>query len=180
MSRANIESVSKAAGRSPLTRAGEPDLIRQYLTFVLSGEVFAIGILVIREIMEYSNVTAVPMTPPYVRGVINLRGAVVPVLDLSVRFGKPASEVTKRTCIVIIEVGVGSARHVIGVVVDAVQAVLDIPGTEIEPAPRFGMNVHTDFVQGMGKVDGKFVILLDVDRLLAPEEVDALAEVAES
>ncbi|MBS0417063.1 MAG: purine-binding chemotaxis protein CheW [Proteobacteria bacterium] len=179
MSRPNIESATQAPGRPPLTQAGEPDHIQQYLTFVLSGEVFAIGILVIKEIMEYANITAVPMTPPYVRGVINLRGAVVPVLDLSVRFGKPASAVTKRTCIVIIEVGAGTARQVIGIVVDSVQAVLDIPGTEIEPAPRFGMNVHTDFVQGMGKVDGKFVILLDVDRLLGPEEVEALAEVSE-
>ena len=180
MSQANIESAARSAGLPPLTQAGEPDHIQQYLTFVLSGEVFAIGILVIKEIMAYANITAVPMTPSYVRGVINLRGAVVPVLDLSVRFGKPASQVTKRTCIVIIEVGAGNARQVIGIVVDAVQAVLDIPRTEIEPAPRFGMNVQTDFVQGMGKVDGKFVILLDVDRLLGPEEVEALAEVSES
>lgn len=179
MSQANIAATARSAGRPPLTQAGEPDHI-QYLTFVLSGEVFAIGILVIKEIMEYANITAVPMTPSYVRGVINLRGAVVPVLDLSVRLGKPASEVTKRTCIVIIEVGSGNARQIIGIVVDAVQAVLDIPGTEIEPAPRLGMNVHAELVQGMGKVDGKFVILLDVDRLLAPEEVEALAEVSES
>jgi|SRR5882757_1372017 len=180
MSQANIASSAGSAGRPPVAQSGEPDHIQQYLTFVLSGEVFAIGILVIKEIMEYANITAVPMTPAYVRGVINLRGAVVPVLDLSVRFGKPASEVTKRTCIVIIEVGTGKARQDIGIVVDAVHAVLDIPATDIEPAPRFGMHVHTDFVQGMGKVDGKFVILLDVNQVLAPEEAAALAQVSES
>ena len=180
MNQANIGFSAGSAGRALVTHTVEPDHIQQYLTFALSGEVFAIGILVIKEIIEYANLTAVPMTPGYVRGVINLRGAVVPVLDLSVRFGKPASEVTKRTCIVIIEIGTGMARQDIGIVVDAVHAVLDIPVTEIEPPPRFGMHVHTDFVQGMGKVDGKFVILLDVNQVLAPEEAAALAAVAES
>ena len=165
MSRTHIESAARSAGHPH---------IQQYLTFVLSGEVFAIGILMIKEIREYANVTPVPMTPAQVRGVINLRGAVVPVLDLSVRFGRPASAVTKRTCIVIIEVGAGESRQDIGIVVDAVQAVLDIPDTEIEAAPRFGMQVQTDFVHGMGKVDGKFVILLDVNQLLGPEEAAAL------
>src|SRR3569833_2920 len=146
----------------------------QYLTFLLGGEVYAMGILSIKEILEYQPVTTVPMTPAYVRGVINLRGAVVPVLDLSVRFGRPASEVTKRTCIVIIEVGAGESRQDVGIVVDAVQAVLDIPHNEIEPSPRFGMQVQTEFVQGMGKVNGKFVILLDVNQVLGPEEAAAL------
>ena len=117
MTQANIESSSRSAGR---LAAAESDYIQQYLTFVLSGEVFAIGILAIKEIIEYANVTPVPMTPAYTRGVINLRGAVVPVLDLSVRFGRSASEVTKRTCIVIIEVGAGRARQDIGIGVPAV------------------------------------------------------------
>jgi purine-binding chemotaxis protein CheW len=180
MNQANIEPVSPSAGRPPLSRAGEPDHIQQYLTFVLGGEVFAIGILVIKEIMEYAAVTAVPMTPAYMRGVINLRGAVVPVLDLSVRFGRPASEVTKRTCIVIIEVGTGETRHDIGIVVDAVNAVLDIPAAQIEPPPRFGLHVHTDFVQGMAKVSGKFIILLDVNRMLEPAEMAVLTEGSDS
>src|SRR3569833_1430087 len=158
-----------AAARS----TGHPH-IQQYLTIVQSGEVFAIGILVIKEIMEYANVTTVPMTPAYERGVIFLRGAVVPVLDLSVRFGRPASEVTKRSCIVIIEVGAGESRQDVGIVVEAVQADLDIPHNEIEPSPRFGMQVQTEFVQGMGKVNGKFVILLDVNQVLGPEEAAAL------
>jgi purine-binding chemotaxis protein CheW len=148
--------------------------VQQYLTFVLGSETFAIGILAIKEIIEYANLTAVPMMPPYVRGVINLRGAVVPVLDLSVRFGKEASPVTKRTCIVIIEIDAGGVRHDVGVVVDAVNAVLDISASDIEPPPSFGARIRTDFIQGMGKVNGKFVILLDVNRVLASEELAAL------
>src|SRR5882757_11316013 len=118
---------------------------RQYLTFMLAGEVFAIGILAIKEIIEYASLTTVPMMPEYVRGVINLRGAVVPVLDLSVRFGKPASPVTKRTCIVIIEISTAGQRQDVGVVVDAVDSVLDIPPDQIEPPPAFGARISTDF-----------------------------------
>jgi purine-binding chemotaxis protein CheW len=156
--------------------AGAAEETQQYLTFVLAGEVFAMGILAIKEIIEYANLTEVPMMPDYVRGVINLRGAVVPVIDLSVRFGKPPSPVTKRTCIVIVEIVASGERHVFGVVVDAVNAVLDIPATEVEPPPAFGTSVRTDFIHGMGKVNGKFVILLDADHVLATEEMDVLVE----
>ena len=149
----------------------------QYLTFVLGAETFAIGIMAIKEIIEYSSLTEVPMMPTYVRGVINLRGAVVPVLDLPVRFGKAASAVTKRTCIVIIEVVLGSERHTLGLVVDAVNAVLDIPTSEIEPPPAFGASIRTEFIRGMVKVNSKFVILLDVDHALAADEVQALTEI---
>ncbi|HEY4340378.1 MAG TPA: chemotaxis protein CheW [Steroidobacteraceae bacterium] len=149
----------------------------QYLTFMLGGEVFAIGILFIKEIIEYSTLTEVPMMPASVRGVINLRGAVVPVTDLLVRFGKKSSPVTKRTCIVIIEVTGQGERQDIGVVVDSVDSVLDIPASEIEPPPTFGADIRTDFIRGMGKVNGKFVILLDVNHVLAVEEVAALAQV---
>jgi purine-binding chemotaxis protein CheW len=148
----------------------------QYLTFGLGTETFAIGIMAIKEIIEYSSLTEVPMMPPYVRGVINLRGAVVPVLDLPVRFGKAASAVTKRTCIVIIEVALGSDRHVLGLVVDAVNAVLDIPSGDIEPPPAFGASIRTEFIRGMVKVDSKFVILVDIDHVLAADEVQALTE----
>ena len=149
----------------------------QYLTFVLGAETFAIGIMAIKEIIEYSSLTEVPMMPPYVRGVINLRGAVVPVLDLPVRFGKAASAVSKRTCIVIIEVALGSERHTLGLVVDAVNAVLDIPTSEIEPPPAFGASIRTEFIRGMVKVNSKFVILLDVEHALAADEVQALTEI---
>lgn len=149
---------------------------KQYLTFMLGGETFAIGILCIKEIIEYSGVTDVPMMPACIRGVINLRGSVVPVLDLSARFGKTPSEVTKKTCIVIVEVQAGEDRHDMGVVVDAVNAVLEIPASEIEPAPAFGARIRTDFIEGMGKVGGKFVILLSVSQVLSTEELGALGQ----
>lgn len=153
---------------------------QQYLTFVLAGEVFAIGILSIKEIIEYSNPTAVPMMPEYLRGVINLRGLVVPVIDLAVRFGKPPSAVTKRTCIVIVEIELDGERYDIGAVVDAVNAVVEIPAGEIEPPPSFGARIRTDFIAGMGKIDGRFVILLDSRHVLAPAELESLAGALES
>jgi purine-binding chemotaxis protein CheW len=146
----------------------------QYLTFQLGGEMFAIGILAIKEIIEYGTLTTVPMMPNAVRGVINLRGAVVPVMDLQARFGKPSSEVGKRTCIVIVEVNTETQRQVIGVVVDAVNEVLDIAASDIEPPPAFGARIRSDFIQGMGKVKGRFVILLDLDRALSVEEIETL------
>ena len=150
---------------------------RQYLTFMLGGEVFAIGILSIKEIIEYGQLTTVPLMPEHIRGVINLRGAVVPVIDLSARFGRDGSEVTRRTCIVIIEVQSGETQQDIGVVVDAVNEVVEIPAAMIEPAPAFGAHIRTDFIQGMGKVDDRFVIILSVDHVLSVEELAALSEV---
>ncbi|HAT33768.1 MAG TPA: chemotaxis protein CheW, partial [Janthinobacterium sp.] len=144
----------------------------QYLTFMLGGEVFAIGILSIKEIIEYGGVTEVPMMPDCIRGVINLRGAVVPVMDLSARFGRPPTALGKRSCIVIVELAGAHGPLVIGAVVDAVNAVLDIAAADIEPAPAFGARVQGDFLLGMGKVNGKFVILLDAERVLS---VDAPA-----
>jgi purine-binding chemotaxis protein CheW len=150
----------------------------QYLTFMLAQEQFAIGILGIKEIIEYRGLTEVPMMPPCVRGVINLRGAVVPVLDLLARFGRPSSETTKRTCVVIVEVDGIEERHVVGLLVDAVNEVLDIAPTEIEPPPSFGARVRSDFIQGVGKVKGRFVLLLDVDRALSLDEIDELDALA--
>jgi purine-binding chemotaxis protein CheW len=151
----------------------------QYLTFVLAGELFAIGILAIKEIIEYHNITEVPMMPPSVRGVINLRGAVVPVMDLQVRFGRVPSAVTKRTCIVIVEIQTEEDRQVVGVVVDAVNEVLDISPADIEPSPAFGAKIRADFIQGMGKVKGNFVILLDVDRVFLLEDIAQIIQTAE-
>lgn len=148
----------------------------QYLTFMLGGEVFAIGILHIKEIIEYGHLTSVPMMPGFIRGVINLRGAVVPVIDLSRRFGGPGSEITRRSCIVIVEAHVEGDTHVLGVVVDAVNAVLEISASEIEPAPAFGAKIRTDFIAGMGKIGDRFAILLDVDRVLSVEEMAALSD----
>jgi purine-binding chemotaxis protein CheW len=146
----------------------------QYLTFLLSGEMFSIGILNIKEIIEYGQLTEVPMMPAFIRGVINLRGRVVPVVDLSVRFGRDATAVGKRTSIVIIEVQNGDERHDIGVLVDAVSEVLAIAASEIEPPPSFGANIRADFISGMGKVNGKFVIILNADRVLSLEEMALL------
>ena len=164
-----IQSRGAAAAVAP----PEPS---QYLTFMLGGEAFAIGILAIKEIIEYGHLTEVPMMPASVRGVINLRGAVVPVMDLQARFGRPASAVTKRTCIVIVETGDAEDGQVIGVVVDAVNEVLDLPAADIEPPPSFGAAIRSDFVCGMAKVRGKFVIVLDVANVLAVEDFSALAE----
>jgi len=148
----------------------------QYLTFLLGGEMFAIGILGIKEIIEYGSLTAVPMMPKFIRGVINLRGAVVPVVDLSARFGRNASEVTRRTCIVILEVEADSQRQDVGVVVDSVSEVLAIATSEIEPPPAFGAKIRTDFIGGMGKVGGKFVIILNAERVLSVDEMAMLTQ----
>jgi purine-binding chemotaxis protein CheW len=177
-----MNALVPAESRSPVAvRAGEQlPGHAQYLTFMLGGEMLAIGILAVREIIEYGGLTEVPMMPECIRGVINLRGAVVPVLDLSARFGRPSTAVTKRTCIVIVEVNHGEEQQVIGVVVDAVNAVLEISAADIEPPPSFGARIRSDFIAGMGKVNGKFVILLDVNQVLSIDEMSVLAEVAEA
>ncbi|MFA7243302.1 MAG: chemotaxis protein CheW [Sulfuricellaceae bacterium] len=148
---------------------------QQFLTFTLGGEMFAIEINNIKEIIEYGSLTTVPMMPEFVRGVINLRGRVVPVIDLAVRFGRKASEPTKRTCNVIIEVQAEEQTLDIGIVVDAVSEVLEIPASEIEPAPSFGAKIRADFIQGMGKVGGEFVIILGLDKVLSVEEMSMLS-----
>ena len=153
----------------------------QYLTFMLAQEQFAIGILGIKEIIEYQGVTEVPMMPPCVRGVINLRGAVVPVVDLLARFGRASSAATKRTCVVIVEADSGKGeRQVMGLVVDAVNEVLDIAPADIEPAPAFGARIRSEFLQGVGKVRGKFVLLLDVDRALSIDEIAGIGEAVDA
>ncbi len=152
----------------------------QYLTFTLGSEMFAVGILNVKEIIEYGNLTEIPMMPPFIRGVINLRGAVVPVVDLAARFGGKVSAVQRRTCIVIVEVTQEDAKHDIGIMVDAVSEVLEIQASEIEPPPSFGAKIRADFIAGMGKVAGKFVIILQIDRVLSVDEMALLANVAES
>lgn len=150
----------------------------QYLTFMVGGEAFAIGIMAIKEIIEHGHLTVVPMMPACVRGVINLRGAVVPVIDLAARFGGEPANVSKRTCIVIVELHRDGERQDVGVVVDAVNEVLEIARTDIEPPPAFGARIRTEFIAGMGRIDGRFVIILDVDHVLSMEENAALAEMA--
>ena len=152
---------------------------QQYLTFTVATEVFAIAISAIKEIIEYRPPTEVPMMPPHIRGVINLRGRVVPVIDLAVRFGRAKGEASRRTCIVILEIHQEEQQQEIGVVVDAVSAVIDMADADIEPPPKFGAKLRTDFISGMGKIEDKFVIILDVDRVLSLTELSMLEGMSE-
>ncbi|MBS1230785.1 MAG: signal transduction chemotaxis protein [Proteobacteria bacterium] len=177
----NTELQLAAAPRSPVVaKSGIGDGIatgQPYLAFRLAGEVYAIDILRIREIIEYTPPTTVPMMPPSLRGVINLRGAVVPVIDLAVRFGREATGVGKRTCFVIVEVEHEGATHVLGLMVDGVNAVMEIGAADIEPPPSFGTRVNAEFIAGMARVDGRFVIILDIARVLSIEEMAAIKSV---
>ncbi len=164
---------------SRFDKAPEAPAVQQYLTFGLGSEMFAVGTLSVKEIIEYGQMTVVPMMPDFIRGVINLRGAVVPVIDLAARFGRGETAVTRRTCIVIVEVPHEDAKQDIGVVVDAVSAVLEIAPADIEPVPAFGAKIRSDFIAGMGKVAGRFVILLEVGKVLSIDEIATLATVAE-
>ncbi len=149
--------------------------VLQYLTFQLSGETYAIGILSIKEILEYTTLTQVPLMPAFIRGVMNLRGAVVPVIDLAVRFGRSETAISRRTCVVIIEVTCEDMQQYIGILVDAVHEVLAIRAADIEPPPQFGSRIRVDFISGMAKVDNRFVVLLDVEKVLSVEEMAALS-----
>ena len=150
----------------------------QYLTFMLGGEVFAIGILRIKEIIEWGEITDVPMMPEFIRGVINLRGRVVPVVDLAARFGRGVTEVARRTCIVIVETLAEDAtegHQDIGIMVDAVNEVVEIAATDIEPAPSFGARIRPEFISGMAKRKDRFIVVLDVSRVLSIDEMAALS-----
>lgn len=142
----------------------------QYLTFRLAGEEYAIGILRVREIIEYDTLTAVPSTPAHIRGVINLRGSVVPVVDLAVKFGLAGTSVTRRTCIVIVEVDLDGERTTMGIVADSVSQVVDVLPQDVEPPPAFGARVPTEHLVGMGRMGKKFMLILDVDRVLSHDE----------
>lgn len=151
----------------------------QYLTFTLGEELYALAIPGIKEIIEFGQLTVVPLMPDYVRGVINLRGAVVPLVDLAARFGQPRSTIGRRSCTVIIEVRAADGeRQVFGLLVDAVSAVLDIPPEAIEPPPSFGSRIRTEFISGMARIDDRFVIALDVDHVLSVEDMLAIANVS--
>ena len=171
--------MNQANNLSVVAGQAKADEEQQYLTFLLSGEMFALGILNIKEIIEYGSLTEVPMMPKFIRGVIKLRGSVVPVVDLSARFGRKITEVSRRTCIVIIEVqNNDESKQDIGVMVDSVSEVLEIPRSEIEPPPAFGAKIRVDFIQGMGKVAGRFVIILDANKVLSIDELSMLGQAA--
>jgi purine-binding chemotaxis protein CheW len=146
----------------------------KYLTFSLAGEEYGIGILKVKEIIGLMPVTSVPQAPHFVKGVINLRGKVIPVTDLRLRFGLEESEYTERTCIIVVEIQSSKGRIQTGIVVDSVSEVLNIRAEEIEDTPSFGTSLETDYILGMAKVEGRVKILLDIDRILNPEELDSL------
>jgi purine-binding chemotaxis protein CheW len=151
----------------------------QYLTFKLEEEVFATDIAQVREVLEYSRVTKVPRTPDYMRGVINLRGHVVPVLDLKLRFGMNRTEQTVNTCVIIVEVQLEGEKTIIGALADSVQEVIDMDASTIQPPPKIGTRLKTDFIRGMGKRDEQFVIILDIDKIFSADDLQAVAGTSE-
>lgn len=148
---------------------------RQYLTFKLSGEVFAVDVAKVREILELITITKVPQTPDFMRGVINLRGSVVPVVDMRLKFGMPETERTVNTCIVVVEVCCEGETLVLGALADSVQEVFELEPEQIEPAPKIGTRINTDFILGMGKSDGGFIMILDIDKCFTEDVLTALA-----
>ncbi len=148
-----------------------PMEMTQYLTFKLEDEVFALDISKVREVLDFTTVTKVPKTPEFMRGVINLRGSVVPVVDLRLKFGMSRTEKTVNTCIIITEVTVDSETTVLGALADSVQEVMDLEPGQIEAAPKIGTRLNTEFIRGMGKRDNTFVIILDIDKVFSTDEL---------
>lgn len=145
----------------------------QYLTFKLDDEIFALGIGKVREVLDYTAVTKVPQTPEFMRGVINLRGSVVPVIDMRLKFGMERTQETVNTCIIIVEIILDDEAIQLGALADSVQEVLNLDPDQIEPAPKIGTKLNTDFIKGMGKLDEQFVILLDIDRVFSADELES-------
>jgi purine-binding chemotaxis protein CheW len=143
----------------------------QYLTFKLEDEIFALDISKVREVLEYTTVTKVPRTPDFMCGVINLRGGVVPVVNMRLKFGMADAEKTVNTCIIIVEVNLDGETTVLGALADSVQEVMDLEPDQIEPAPKIGTRLNTDFIKGMGKHDNKFIMILDIDKVFSADEL---------
>jgi len=154
------------------------DTTNQFLTFTLGEEVFALDISSVREVLEYTAITKVPRMPESIRGVINLRGRAVPVVDVRLKFGMPETTRTVDTCIIIVEVNLAGEETVLGALADSVKEVMDIEPGDIEPAPRMGTSIRADFIRGIGKHGDEFIILLDIDRVFSDEELAQMAETA--
>jgi purine-binding chemotaxis protein CheW len=150
-----------------------PAPLVQYLSFFIAGEEYALGILQVREIIEYDTVTRVPSAPDWIRGVTNLRGSVLPVVDLAMKFGYPPSTPHRRSCIVVVEVTFQGERLVMGMLTDSVGQVLELGPGDVEPPPAFGTPIHADYLIGMGRAGKKFILLLDIDRVLNTQELRA-------
>jgi purine-binding chemotaxis protein CheW len=159
---------TKESSRALLDKEGK------YLTFALGPEEYGLEILKVREIIGYMDITAVPQTPYHVRGVINLRGQVIPVVDLRAKFGMETAEITDESCIIVVEISQDRRNFSTGIVVDHVQEVLDIAGQDIEEAPQFGSTVDTNFILGMGKIGDSVKILLDIDKVLGGDDLSGL------
>lgn len=144
---------------------------RQYLTFKLNEEIFGVDVAHVREILDYIKITRIPQTPDFMCGVINLRGNVVPVIDMNMKFGMAKTEKTVNTCIVVVEVKFESETIILGALVDSVQEVFEIEPDSIEPAPRIGVKLKTEFIKGMGKNNENFIIILDIDKIFSSEEL---------
>ena len=149
----------------------------QYLSFKLEEEVFALDISKVREVLDFTTVTKVPRTPEFMRGVINLRGSVVPVVDLRLKFGMTKTEKTVNTCIIIVEVTVDDETTILGALADSVQEVMDLGPEHIEPAPKIGTRLNTAFIKGMGKRDNNFIIILDIDKVFSVDELALVQDV---
>lgn len=143
----------------------------QYLTFKLADETFALDVAKVREILEQSSITKVPQTPDFMRGVINLRGSVVPVIDMRLKFGMTATEQTVNTCIIVAEVQLEDEVIVLGALADSVQEVIEMEPQQIEAAPHIGTRLNTDFIKGMGKHDDRFIMILDIDKVFSSDEL---------
>ena len=148
--------------------------VTQYLTFTLADEVFAVDVARVREILEITSITKVPQTPEFMRGVINLRGSVVPVIDMRLKFGMDETERTVNTCIIVVEVQMDGETIILGSLADSVQEVIEMEPDQIEAAPHIGTHLNTDFIKGMGKPDGRFVIILDIDKVFSSVELVAV------
>lgn len=153
---------------------------RQYLTFRLARETFAVDVAKVREILDFVAITKVPQTPEFMRGVINLRGSVVPVVDMKLKFGMELTEKTVNTCIIVLEVIIENETTIVGALADSVQEVVELDPSQIEPPPRIGMKLSIDFIKGMGKMNDDFVIILDTDKIFSFDEGTVLAEMADS
>jgi purine-binding chemotaxis protein CheW len=146
----------------------------QYLTFKLEDEVFALDVAKVREILELTSITKIPQTPEFMRGVINLRGSVVPVIDMRLKFGMSATEQTVNTCIIVVEVTLEGDTTVLGALADSVQEVVEMEPEQIEPAPHIGTRLNTNFIKGMGKHENDFVMILDIDKVFSEDEMSAV------
>ncbi len=154
--------------------------VRPYLTFTLEHDLFAVDVAKVREVLDYTSITKIPRTPEYMRGVINLRGSVVPVIDLRLKFGMSKTENKVNTCIIVLEIDMEGELIILGALADAVQEVFELEPDQIEPAPRFGTRFKAEFLKGMGKRDERFIMILDIDKVFSSDELALVQEMEKS